>query len=109
MSHRYLAPRMAEEIERATRTGSEMSILLMDLDHFKNVNDEHGHAVGDAVLRTASNFDRPYPGQTPYDSLVNSNSGGFVPSLNNLYLAGGPLVNEIVTRWSVWKHGVPSP
>ncbi|CAJ0687207.1 purine-nucleoside phosphorylase [Ralstonia wenshanensis] len=62
-----------------------------------------------AVLRTASNFDRPYPGQTPYDSLVNSNSGGFVPSLNNLYLAGGPLVNEIVTRWSVWKHGVPSP
>ncbi|CAJ0883529.1 hypothetical protein R20233_02884 [Ralstonia sp. LMG 32965] len=62
-----------------------------------------------AVLRTASNFDRPYPGQTPYDSLVNSNSGGYVPSLNNLYLAGGPLVNEIVTRWSVWKHGVPSP
>lgn len=62
-----------------------------------------------AVLRTASNFDRPYPGQTPYDSLVGSNSGGFVPSLNNLYLAGGPLVNEIVTRWSVWKHGVPSP
>lgn len=51
MSHRYLVPRMAEEIERATRTGSEMSILLMDLDHFKNVNDEHGHAVGDAVLR----------------------------------------------------------
>ena len=62
-----------------------------------------------AVLRTASNFDRPYPGQTPYDSLVNSHSGGFVPSLNNLYLAGGPLVNDIVTRWSVWKHGVPSP
>ncbi len=48
-------------------------------------------------------------GQTPYDSLVGSNSGGFVPSLNNLYLAGGPLVNDIVTRWSVWKHGVPSP
>ena len=51
MSHRYLFPRLGEELERAMRTGDEVSVLLMDLDHFKLVNDEHGHAVGDAVLR----------------------------------------------------------
>lgn len=51
MSHRYLFTRLGEELERATRTGDEVSVLLMDLDHFKLVNDEHGHAVGDAILR----------------------------------------------------------
>jgi diguanylate cyclase (GGDEF)-like protein len=49
--HRYLTPRLVEEIERASRTHGEVSILLMDLDHFKSVNDKYGHAVGDAVLR----------------------------------------------------------
>jgi len=50
-NHRYLVPRMVEEMERARRSGGELSILYMDLDHFKAVNDQHGHAVGDAVLR----------------------------------------------------------
>lgn len=50
-NHRYLVPRVVEEMERAGRSGGELSILYMDLDHFKSVNDQHGHAVGDAVLR----------------------------------------------------------
>jgi purine nucleoside permease len=60
-----------------------------------------------AVLRTASNFDRPHPGQTPAESLKAS-SGGFGPSVANLVLAGAPLVNEIVSRWTTWKSGVPA-
>jgi purine nucleoside permease len=59
-----------------------------------------------AVLRTASNFDRPYPGQTAYDSLVNSISGGFLPAIHNLVNAGGPLVNDIVKSWPRWKFGL---
>jgi diguanylate cyclase (GGDEF)-like protein len=51
-NYRYLTPRLVEEMERAGRTGSDVSLLYMDLDHFKAVNDAHGHAVGDAVLRT---------------------------------------------------------
>ncbi|MEO8801194.1 MAG: sensor domain-containing diguanylate cyclase [Polyangiaceae bacterium] len=50
-NQRYLAPRFYEEIERARRNRADMSVLMMDLDHFKRVNDEHGHAVGDSVLR----------------------------------------------------------
>ena len=60
-----------------------------------------------AVLRTGSNFDRPYPGQSAYDSLVNSISGGFVPATQNLYHAGGPLIAAIVSDWESWSGGVP--
>jgi purine nucleoside permease len=62
-----------------------------------------------AVLRTGSNFDRPYPGQTAYDSLATSISGGFVPATQNLFYAGAPLVNEIVTDWEAWQLGVVEP
>ena len=65
-----------------------------------------------AVLRTASNFDRPYPGQTAYASLMastNGGSGGFGPATANLYNVGGLLVRDIVARWPQWEAGVPSP
>ncbi len=50
-NHRYLFPRLSEEVERARRKPGDVSLLLLDLDHFKKVNDLYGHAAGDAVLR----------------------------------------------------------
>jgi purine nucleoside permease len=63
-----------------------------------------------AVLRAGSDFDRPYPGQTSAQNLLDYQAqGGFMIALQNLYLAGNPLVQDIVARWSLWRHGVPAP
>lgn len=46
----YLAERLRSEVAYAARHGSETSLVLFDIDHFKRVNDTYGHQAGDAVL-----------------------------------------------------------
>ncbi len=53
-NRRYFESRLIEEITRAARYGAGVSILMVDLDQFKRVNDEFGHMLGDDVLRTVS-------------------------------------------------------
>jgi diguanylate cyclase (GGDEF)-like protein len=51
---RYLREALDREIRRAERYGTELSILFLDLDRFKLVNDTHGHLVGSSTLRQLS-------------------------------------------------------
>lgn len=53
-NRRYLHDSMQREFDRCARDGAPVSLLLIDLDHFKLVNDHHGHSVGDEVLRQVS-------------------------------------------------------
>ena len=49
-NHRYFQERLAAEIARAERSSKPLTLLFFDIDHFKMLNDTHGHPVGDRVL-----------------------------------------------------------
>jgi diguanylate cyclase (GGDEF)-like protein len=54
LNRRTLEERLEVEVQRARRYDTELSVALFDIDNFKRVNDEHGHACGDSVLRLMS-------------------------------------------------------
>jgi diguanylate cyclase (GGDEF)-like protein len=51
---RYFDTRLREELERSRRFEAPFSVVLLDIDDFKQLNDSHGHALGDRVLRDVS-------------------------------------------------------
>ncbi len=53
-NRRYFETRIAEEIERAQRYQNELSVIMIDIDNFKKLNDEFGHLLGDEALRQVS-------------------------------------------------------
>lgn len=53
-NRRFFMQRLSEEVERVRRHGSQLSVLLFDLDHFKKVNDQCGHHAGDQILKAVA-------------------------------------------------------
>ena len=53
-NRRYIMERLEEEFQRARRSGRPLSLMMLDIDHFKQVNDVNGHLFGDIVLKVVS-------------------------------------------------------
>jgi diguanylate cyclase (GGDEF)-like protein/PAS domain S-box-containing protein len=55
-NRRFMAEALDKEVAQASREGSPLSIIMMDVDHFKKFNDTYGHKCGDFVLKELANF-----------------------------------------------------
>ena len=73
---RALQSHASREIERARRAGTQFSLVLLDLDEFKNINDEHGHVDGDRALQEVARVLRDTT--RPYDLCVRYGGDEFV-------------------------------
>lgn len=82
-NRRFLEKRFSEELSRTRRTGLPLSCIMLDIDHFKSINDTHGHDFGDVVLQeTALNLKQNL---REYDTIARYGGEEFVvilPSTN---------------------------
>jgi len=102
-NRRAFIRRLEDEVARVQRYGFPMSFILMDLDHFKDINDEYGHAAGDEVLRVYSksilsifrhhDMVARYGGEEFAVLLPNTDSDGAIRALNKVRRRAGE------TRW----------
>jgi diguanylate cyclase (GGDEF)-like protein len=90
-SRHYLERHLSLELERARRFGHSMAVLLVDIDHFKRINDRFGHAVGDEVLRAACKRMRTLVPRS-CDWLARYGGEEFVVVLADTDLAGAEVV-----------------
>jgi diguanylate cyclase (GGDEF)-like protein len=93
---RYLETRLAQELERARRYGTPLSVAMLDLDHFKRVNDSYGHTRGDVALRAFA--DRVRENTRRVDILVRRGGEEFVLILPETPAAQALALTERVRR-----------
>jgi diguanylate cyclase (GGDEF)-like protein/putative nucleotidyltransferase with HDIG domain len=77
---RFMFMHLTRELSRAERLKNEIALLVMDLDSFKNINDNHGHHVGDRALREVATVLRD--GIRPYDICVRYAGDEFIVVLS---------------------------
>jgi diguanylate cyclase (GGDEF)-like protein len=92
-NRRYFARHMKRELKRAKRFATPLSLLLLDIDHFKLVNDRFGHAAGDEILKQFSNRVR-YSLPRDYDWSARIGGEEFVVVLPQTDIDGAQVVAE---------------
>ncbi len=95
-NRRFFDDRLGEEFRRAQRYADPVSLIMIDLDHFKQVNDRYGHQTGDTVLRESAALVR----QSIRDTDIGARYGGeeFAVILPKTHLSGALAVAERIWR-----------
>ena len=104
---RYFDLRLAEEENRIKRYGGKVAILMMDIDHFKGINDRYGHQQGDDVLRDLAHILKLSVRQD-LDSACRYGGEEFVVIMPDTDLAGALILAERI-RESVQNHIMKNP
>jgi diguanylate cyclase (GGDEF)-like protein len=102
-NRRVFLERLESEVDRCARLGTRLSVVFVDIDHFKRINDDHGHQVGDAVLKGI--FARLEESLRAYDFVGRYGGDEFVMALPGNDAEGGAAVAERL-RESVQESAV---
>ncbi len=95
-NRRHFVEAAEQELARARRHGWPVTLLMLDLDHFKSINDTHGHAVGDEALRTFTAAGRALLREN--DLLGRTGGEEFAILLPETDIAGARMVAERIRR-----------
>lgn len=90
LNRRAALERLDEEIKRATRNQLPLSIAMLDIDHFKQINDTHGHLIGDLVLKEV--VTRIFHALSSYDLIGRYGGDEFILLFPNTKLADATLI-----------------
>jgi two-component system cell cycle response regulator len=96
-NRRFFDERLSEEFRRASRYSDPLSLIMVDLDHFKEINDQYGHPAGDVVLREAGEVIRASTREP--DICARYGGEEFAVILPKTHLTGALAVAE-----RIWKE-----
>lgn len=105
-NRRYLDRRLEEEVARSKRYSLDLSILMLDIDHFKQVNDMYGHQAGDVILSTLCSLVKA--ALRELDVVARYGGEEFLVICTNTAIDGATLVAERL-RQLVESHQVELP